>query len=41
MNTDHPTRETMSIAEATISKMWEIAANGEVLERNGKRRHFQ
>ena len=26
MSDDHPTRETMSIEEATISNMWEISA---------------
>ncbi len=35
MNNDHPTRETMSIEEATVSNMWEIAAIVEVLERKG------
>ena len=28
MNDDRPTRETMSIEEATISNMWEIALLG-------------
>ena len=32
MSTDRPKRETMSIEEATISNMWEIAALVEVLE---------
>ena len=35
MSNDHPTRETMSIEEATVSNMWEIAAIVEVLERKG------
>jgi hypothetical protein len=26
MSTDRPTRDTMSIEEATVSNMWEIAA---------------
>jgi len=26
MSNDHPTRETMSLEEATVSNMWEIAA---------------
>ena len=33
--TDRPKRETMSLEEATISNMWEIAAIVEVLERKG------
>lgn len=33
--TDRPTRDTMSIEEATISNMWEMAAIVEVLERKG------
>lgn len=32
---DRPKRETMSLEEATISNMWEIAALVEVLERKG------
>ncbi|MDR4470342.1 MAG: hypothetical protein MRJ68_18930 [Nitrospira sp.] len=32
---DRPKRQTMSIEEATISNMWEIAAIVEVLERKG------
>lgn len=32
---DRPKRESMSIEEATISNMWEIAAIVEVLERKG------
>ena len=35
MNTDRPTRESMSLEEATVSNMWEIAAIVEVLERKG------
>ena len=35
MSDDRPKRETMSIEEATISNMWEIAAIVEVLERKG------
>lgn len=35
MSTDRPKRDTMSLEEATISNMWEIAALVEVLERNG------
>lgn len=35
MSTDRPKRESMSIEEATISNVWEIAAIVEVLERNG------
>ncbi len=35
MSDDRPTRESMSIEEATISNMWEIAAILEVLERKG------
>jgi len=34
MSDDHPTRETMTIEEATIPNMWEIAAIVEVLERS-------
>lgn len=34
-STDRPKRESMSIEEATISNVWEIAAIVEVLERNG------
>jgi hypothetical protein len=33
MSTDRPKRETMSLEEATISNMWEMAAIVEVLER--------
>ena len=35
MSTDRPKRESMSLEEATISNMWEIAALVEVLERKG------
>ena len=35
MSTDRPTRESMSLEEATISNMWEIAVIVEVLERKG------
>lgn len=35
MNTKSPKRDTMSIEEATISNMWEIAAIVEILERKG------
>ena len=35
MRDDRPKRETMSIEEATVSNMWEIAAIVEVLERKG------
>jgi len=35
MNSNSPKRDTMSIEEATISNMWEIAAIVEVLERKG------
>jgi len=35
VSTDRPKREAMSIEEATISNMWEIAALVEVLERKG------
>ena len=31
MSNDRPKRDTMSIEEATISNMWEIAAIAEVL----------
>jgi len=36
MSDDRPKRETMSIEEATVSNLWEIAALVEVLERRGK-----
>ena len=35
MSDDRPTRETMSIEEATVSNMWEIAAIVELLEQKG------
>lgn len=35
MSSDRPKRETMSLEEATISNMWEIAALVELLERKG------
>ena len=35
MSTDRPKRETMSVEEATISNMWEIAAIVDLLERKG------
>ena len=35
MSSDHPKRETMSMEEATISIMWEIAALVELLEQKG------
>ncbi len=35
MSDQRPKRETMSIEEATVSNMWEIAAIVEVLERKG------
>jgi hypothetical protein len=37
MSDPRPKRETMSIEEATVSNMWEIAAIVEVLERKGLR----
>ena len=37
MSDDRPKSETMSIEEATVSNMWEIAAIVEVLERKGFR----
>jgi hypothetical protein len=33
MSNDRPTRDSMSLQEATVSNMWEIAALVEVLER--------
>jgi hemerythrin superfamily protein len=33
MNDDRPTRDSMSLEEATVSNIWEIAAIMEVLER--------
>ena len=35
MSEDRPKRETMSVEEATVSNMWEIAALVELLERKG------
>ena len=35
MSSDRPKRESMSIDEATISNMWEIAALVDLLERKG------
>ncbi len=35
MSNDHPKRETMSIEEATVSNMWEIAAVVDALDRYG------
>jgi len=35
MSDDRPKRDSISIEEATISNMWEIAAIMEVLERKG------
>ena len=35
MSHDRPKRESMSVEEATISNMWEIAALVEVLEQKG------
>ena len=35
MSNDGPKRDTMSLEEATVSNMWEIAAIVEVLERKG------
>jgi hypothetical protein len=35
MSDDRPTRETLSLEEATVSNMWKIAAIVEVLERKG------
>ena len=35
MSDDRPKRDSMSIEEATVSNMWEIAAIVEVLERKG------
>ena len=35
MSDDHPTRDSMSLEEATISNMWEIAAIVELLEQKG------
>ncbi len=35
MSNDRPKRDTMSLEEATVSNMWEMAAIVEVLERKG------
>ena len=35
MSSDRPKRQTMSLEEAIISNMWEIAALVELLERKG------
>ena len=35
MSTDRPNRDSMSVEEATVSNMWEIAAIVEMLERKG------
>jgi hypothetical protein len=35
VSTDRPKRQTMSLEEATVSNMWEIAAIVEMLERKG------
>ena len=35
MGNDRPKRDSMSIEEATISNMWEIAAIVELLEQKG------
>ena len=35
MNDDRPKRDSMSIEEATISNVWEIAAIVELLEQKG------
>ena len=35
MSNDRPTRETMSLGEATVSNMWAMAAIVEGLERKG------
>ena len=35
MSNDRPTRDTMSLEEATVSNMWKMAALVEVLERKG------
>jgi hypothetical protein len=35
MSTDRSKRDSMSLQEATVSNMWEIAAIVEVLERKG------
>ncbi len=40
MSTGRPKRETMTIEEATVSNMWEIAAIVEMLERKGLRQEI-
>jgi hypothetical protein len=40
MNDDRPKRNSMSVEEATVSNMWEIAAIVEVLERKGLRQEI-
>lgn len=35
MSNDHPKCDTLSLEEATISNMWEIAALVELLEQKG------
>jgi len=40
MSTDRPKRETMTIEEAAVSNMWEIAAIVEVLERKDLRQEI-
>jgi hypothetical protein len=40
MSPDRPKRESMSLEEATVSNMWEIAAIVEVLERKGLRQEI-
>ena len=35
MSNERPTRDTMSLEEATVSNMWEIAAIVELLEQKG------
>ena len=35
MSNDRPTHDSLSLEEATISNMWDIAALVEVLERKG------
>ena len=40
MSDDSPKRDSMSLEEATISNMWEIAAIVEVLERKGLRQEI-
>ena len=35
MSNDRPKRDSMSLEEATVTNMWEIAAIVDVLERKG------